>query len=204
MMALEDLGEIQSMTPSQEQIDTATSIRDISAVLLTNQSVEKVSRPLMQISEIDEVSIDGILFVVNGADVSNIQQKAPSEQPIESPKMERNSSLPTKASDPAPIEGARGKRAPDSIGRRITDLTFRMNVERMDNLMNLVGELITDRNHLQQLRGQIAAEANLNSDVEQLFETIIHLGRITDQLQEEVMSIRMLPIGSVLASFSSP
>jgi two-component system chemotaxis sensor kinase CheA len=102
-----------------------------------------------------------------------------------------------------PVSGqqSRERRNVDPIGRRISDLTLRMSVERLDNLMNLVGELITDRNHLHQLRGQIVAETSLNGHSEQLFETITHLGRITDQLQEEVMSIRMLPLGSVFSKF---
>jgi Chemotaxis protein histidine kinase and related kinases len=201
MMALQDLGEIQSMTPTQEQIETATSISDVSAILLTDQSIEKVSKSLMMISEIDEISINGELILSSGLEISKQPQKVVSEQSAEPAKMENNPSLPAKAFDPILNEQVHGKRAPDSIGRRISDLTFRMNVERMDNLMNLVGELITDRNHLQQLRSQIAAETSLNNDVEQLFETIIHLGRITDQLQEEVMSIRMLPLGSVFSRF---
>ena len=132
--------------------------------------------------------------------ISKRSQNAAPAQSEEPPKVETISSW-TKASEPAANEQVRSKRSTNSVGRRISDLTLRMNVERLDSLMNLVGELITDRNHLQQLRGQITSEMSLTGEVEQLFETIIHLGRITDQLQEEVMSIRMLPIGSVFSKF---
>jgi len=200
LMVLEDMGEIQSLEPSQEQIETATSVSDVSAWLRTDQSVEKVGKSLMQISEVTEIYINGVLVPPNQLEESRRPQNAIPEQSEESPKVENISSL-TKASDPVANEQVRTKRSTDSVGRRISDLTLRMNVERMDSLMNLVGELITDRNHLQQLRGQITSEMSLNSEVEQLFETIMHLGRITDQLQEEVMSIRMLPIGSVFSKF---
>ena len=200
LMVLEDMGEIQSLKPSQEQIETATSVSDVSVLLRTDQSVEKVGKSLMRISEVTEIYIDGVLVLPNQLEDSKLPPNATPAQSEESPKAENISSL-TKASEPVANEQVRTKRSTDSIGRRISDLTLRMNVERMDSLMNLVGELITDRNHLQQLRGQITSEMSLNSEVEQLFETIMHLGRITDQLQEEVMSIRMLPIGSVFSKF---
>jgi two-component system chemotaxis sensor kinase CheA len=83
-------------------------------------------------------------------------------------------------------------------GRRSADLTVRTNVERLNNLMNLVGELITDRNRLKRIHSRLT---RLNSNYDQINETITHLGRITDQLQEEVMRIRMLPVSNVFAKF---
>jgi two-component system chemotaxis sensor kinase CheA len=90
------------------------------------------------------------------------------------------------------------ERRQSPYGRRGTDLTVRATVERLNNLMNLVGELITDRNRLRQIHTRLT---RLNSNYDHIFETIDHLGRITDQLQEEVMSIRMLPVSSVLGKF---
>jgi len=77
-------------------------------------------------------------------------------------------------------------------------MTIRMNVERLDNLVNLIGELITDRNHLKQIHSRLT---RMNSNYDKISETILHLGRITDELQEEVMHIRMLPIASVFGKF---
>jgi two-component system chemotaxis sensor kinase CheA len=86
-------------------------------------------------------------------------------------------------------------------GHITADMTVRTSVERLDILMNLVGELITDRNHLLQIRNRMEAEARGDGDVDKLSETVTHLGRITDQLQEEVMRIRMLPISNVMHKF---
>jgi two-component system chemotaxis sensor kinase CheA len=102
-------------------------------------------------------------------------------------------------SSPAPDPNAGAwERRQNPYGRRSTDLTVRATVERLNNLMNLVGELITDRNRLKQLHSRLT---RLNNNYDHIFETIDHLGRITDQLQEEVMSIRMLPVSSVLGKF---
>lgn len=84
---------------------------------------------------------------------------------------------------------------------RRSDMMVRTSVERLDTLMNLVGELITDRNHLYQVRGKIDTGLHGDDYVNQLSETVAHIGRITDQLQEEVMRIRMLPIGNVFHKF---
>ncbi|PWH17742.1 MAG: chemotaxis protein CheA [Anaerolineae bacterium] len=84
---------------------------------------------------------------------------------------------------------------------KVIDKTVRTSVERLDNLMNLIGELITDRNRMYQLRRELEALYRGSPQVEALSDTIIHVGRITDMLQSEVMSIRMLPISNVFNKF---
>jgi two-component system chemotaxis sensor kinase CheA len=81
------------------------------------------------------------------------------------------------------------------------DKTVRTSVERLDALMNLVGELITDRNRLNQLRNQLEVTYRGNEKFSMLSDTVVHIGRITDQLQEEVMHIRMLPVANVFNKF---
>ncbi|MCI0519192.1 MAG: chemotaxis protein CheA, partial [Chloroflexi bacterium] len=89
-------------------------------------------------------------------------------------------------------ERSRGKNA---------DKTVRTSVERLDNLMNLVGELITDRNRLNLIRSLLETRFHGEEQIEAVSETITHVGRITDQLQAEVMGIRMLPISAVFNKF---
>jgi len=79
--------------------------------------------------------------------------------------------------------------------------TVRTSVERLDHLMNLVGELITDRNRLNLIRSHLEGRFGQEEQVGELSETIAHLGRITDQLQAEVMGIRMLPISNLFNKF---
>ncbi len=85
---------------------------------------------------------------------------------------------------------------------RTVDQTVRTSIERLDTLMNLVGELITSRNRLNQLRTQLAGSTQGSGEgAEKLLETIGHIGRITDQLQDEVMQIRMQPVARVFQKF---
>lgn len=84
---------------------------------------------------------------------------------------------------------------------RPAEKTVRTSVERLDTLMNLVGELITDRNRLYQIRADFEARFHNDDQADNLAQTVIHIGRITDQLQEEVMRIRMLPVANVFNKF---
>lgn len=79
--------------------------------------------------------------------------------------------------------------------------SVRIDVERLDGLMNLVGELVIDRTRLQQIREQLSVvikNANLKELEANFEETTAHLTRVTDELQEEIMRSRMLPVRSVL------
>lgn len=202
MMALQDMGDIQSMEPSQAQIETSASVSVFTAVVNTSWSVEMVRSALARISDVDEASIDGVIVIANGSVVIEPPRQTLPDQP-EPPKVpekvENTSTLPVKTPTAAtPAVSSNDRRASTPFGRRSADMTIRANVERLDNLMNLVGELITDRNHLKKIHSRVARN---NSNDDQIAETITHLGRITDQLQEEVMHIRMLPISSSFGKF---
>ncbi|MCC6381152.1 MAG: chemotaxis protein CheA [Dehalococcoidia bacterium] len=95
-----------------------------------------------------------------------------------------------------------GRETPEAAAApRKTTQSVRIDVERLDGLMNLVGELVIDRTRLQQIREQLAGVLRQTSHaelMENLEETTAHLARITDELQEEIMRSRMLPVRSVL------
>jgi two-component system chemotaxis sensor kinase CheA len=81
------------------------------------------------------------------------------------------------------------------------DMMVRTSVGHLNALLNMVGELITDRNHLYQIRSRMENGLCGHGDIEEFSQTVAHLGRITDQLQEEVLSIRMLPVSNVFDKF---
>ncbi len=192
MMALQELGEIRSMQPALEQIETAQPVETFQAQLLTTANEETVLEKLGQISEIQEIEVKA-----DGAAEPAVKAQKPKSAPIppvsEKPKGEAQ---PQTATAAAPARN----RSNGSSARGV-EMTVRTSVERLDSLMNLVGELITDRNHLFQVRNKLEAQARNDPLVENLAETVAHISRITDQLQEEVMRIRMLPIGNLLHKF---
>ncbi len=81
------------------------------------------------------------------------------------------------------------------------DKTVRISVERLDTLMNLVGELVTDRTRLAQIEEALRVQFGRNGSIGSLSEMTTHFGRVVDQLQGEVMQARMLPIEHLFEKF---
>ena len=191
VLALQELGEIIQMEPTQEHIDQAAPVPFFKAQVSTNQTVDDIRRALSLIDEIDQFMVQEEVPVEVTLRVSPVE-----EAPAEAPR--------TLQAEPAPISRATepSKMASGTqVSEKITEQTVRTSVERLDNLMNLVGELITDRNRVFQLRNEFENEFRGDERVEQLSTTVTHIGRITDQLQTEVMRIRMQPISTVFNKF---
>jgi two-component system, chemotaxis family, sensor kinase CheA len=185
MMVLQELGEIISMSPSQAIIETAAPVAEFTAEIKTNHCDEEILKALNIISDIPQILLNDQTPAQK--EVEKVPAKPVEKQP-ENLKVEKAPARPVGAVDDR-----------NKIAARQSDMTVRTTVERLDTLMNLVGELITDRNHLYQIRNRFQKDGHDKND--QLSETVSHLGRITDQLQEEVMSIRMLPMGNVFNKF---
>jgi len=73
--------------------------------------------------------------------------------------------------------------------------------ERLDILMNLVGELIVSKNNFPALAKEITIDHNLTDLGKKVKSAGDHVGRITDELQNIVMKMRMLPVGTVFSKF---
>lgn len=79
--------------------------------------------------------------------------------------------------------------------------TIRVDVSRLDSLMNLVGELVLSRNRIGQISGDLEKKFEGEYLIEQLMETTSQIGLITTELQLAVMKTRMVPIGKVFNKF---
>jgi two-component system chemotaxis sensor kinase CheA len=96
----------------------------------------------------------------------------------------------------AEIETKVSPGAPVGLGE---DKTVRISVERLDTLMNLVGELVTERTRLVQVEGTLRAAYGKGGIVGELGDMAAHLDRVVDQLQQEVMQARMLPVAHLFS-----
>ncbi|PKO88236.1 MAG: chemotaxis protein CheA [Betaproteobacteria bacterium HGW-Betaproteobacteria-12] len=99
-------------------------------------------------------------------------------------------------SDPAPLAAAARPPARPAAGATASDASIRVSVEKVDQLINLVGELVITQAMLLQTAAQMAEAAP-----ERLVSGLAQLERNTRDLQESVMSIRMLPISFVFSRF---
>ena len=99
--------------------------------------------------------------------------------------------------------GPSAKRNPvaPAADKVIADSTIRVDVTRLDHLMNLVGELVLGRNRLSQIISQEKEEIGREDFSRQLGETAAQIDFITTELQSAVMKTRMVQIGRVFNRF---
>ena len=81
------------------------------------------------------------------------------------------------------------------------DKMVRISVERLDSLMNLVGELVTGRTRLLQIENILNTRYQQDNEIDALSEMIPQFSHVIDQLQEEVMRARMVPIANLFNKF---
>ncbi|MEN6300058.1 MAG: chemotaxis protein CheA [Anaerolineaceae bacterium] len=174
--------------PKQSEPNTSTSTRKPVGEILVGKGIitqEQLAQALEIQKDAGPAATLGQTLVSMGLVTQQLLDAAIEEQ---------------KEQQKAPAVGAApeaGSKAPGYIAEK----TVRTSVERLDKLMNLVGELITDRNRIYQIRRDFEARYKGDPRVEVLSETVTHIGRITDSLQAEVMGIRMLPISNVFNKF---
>jgi two-component system, chemotaxis family, sensor kinase CheA len=79
--------------------------------------------------------------------------------------------------------------------------TIRVDHEKLDHLMNLIGELIINRNRFSLLARSLQGEEGLQDVAQQLTETTYSMARISDELQDTIMKVRMVPVRTVFSRF---
>ena len=184
ILALKELGKIISMQPPREHIDRAAAVKRFTVQFIPSAPLDEVHSALSRIDEIDRLQI-------STASISESSlQKGVSEAPR---------TIQVEPTSNGVLE--KTTRNIIKTSEKVNEQTVRTSVERLDNLMNLVGELITDRNRMNQLRTDFENKFRGDEGVEQYSTTVTHIGRITDQLQTEVMRIRMQPVSSVFNKF---
>ncbi len=194
MMELQGLGTIKKMSPSQEEIETSQPVHVMLAELDTQKTEAEILKAFDSLSELDKVEV----LPAGSIEIKSSTVSAPKEAsvPVASPPPQTAIQSKPAAADAPPASAPKPSATPVSVEK-----TVRTSVERLDNLMNLVGELITDRNRLYQIRSTLEASIRNSDQLDVLSDTITHVGRITDQLQMEVMGIRMLPVSNTFSKF---
>jgi two-component system chemotaxis sensor kinase CheA len=181
VLAMQEIGEIIELIPEMSVIETARPVEVLIAIISSKENEEVVRDKVNFVDELDTIQIVNM-------DKPKVDAAAP--KVIEENKVIESVEKPTIVEQAGP-----------SAPKQAVEKTVRTSVERLDRLMNLVGELITDRNRLYQLRSIYEHIDVGENKADVLSETISHVGRITDQLQKEVMSIRMLPVSNVFNKF---
>ncbi len=123
------------------------------------------------------------------------EEKKEQEAPKSTPKTATASASATKASPKASESG--GQKAPSVA----VEPTVRVDVKRLDHLMNLIGELVLGKNRLIRIYGDVEERYDGEKFLEELNQVVSSISTVTTDLQLAVMKTRMLPVGKVFSKF---
>lgn len=189
--AVEDFGQILVYRPSSQDIEDEKFEFEFSFFLASEESEDKIVAAAKAVSEIEKVDAEEIHLdeYVKEAEAQEEQQakEATAEQkeaPAEAPKV---------AEKKAPAANAKKQ----TNAKPVTGRTVRVDIEKLDALMNQVSELIIAKNSLVSISSNESGEYQNQS----FHEQIEYLERITTNLHESVMKVRMVPIESVVNKF---
>lgn len=185
---LEDHGEILKSVPSTQDIENEEFDLELKFVLITKNTVDEILSIVNGISEVVKVEASAIEIeeteTVEVEKVEEVKPKEVEEKAEESKKIENVVEAPKKAATKKPQPKKEVKKAHQSV---------RVDLERIDNLMNMVSELAIYRTRLEQIVTTHKSQ--------ELNETLEQVGRTTSDLQDLVMKIRMLPLDTVFNRF---
>lgn len=190
--AVEEIGEIIISNPSAQDIEDERFELDFSLVIITDADVDKVIAVISNVSEIERVLADHIDIAKMPIDENS---KAVAVQSIANDKNAEKATAVAKAAPQQTGNAVAEKKS--SSGKPVVNRTVRVDIEKLDVLMNLVSELIIAKNSLVAAADQ-QGEAVVHSGVN---EQIEYLESVTTNLHESVMKVRMVPIESVVNKF---
>lgn len=184
---VEAFGEILVYRPSSQDIEDEKFDLEFSFYIGSPESFEKIQAAAANVSEIESVV---------GEELTDFSPKAPAV--VEEKKEEKPAE--TKPEEKPAPKATEKKKAPAKkagVGKPATSRTVRVDIEKLDALMNQVSELIIAKNSLV----SISATEDGGFNNQGFHEQIEYLERITTSLHESVMKVRMVPIESVVNKF---
>jgi two-component system chemotaxis sensor kinase CheA len=183
LLALGEHGTLVSSTPTQAEIENEE--HQIGQTLLAEIRSEATEAALRQslslVPELTAIDIEA------RAEVSADAVSAEPAPPIDVP----SSGLE------APTAVSAAAASVVATRRAASATTIRIDVARLDTLLNLVGELVIDRTRLVQLGNALVNRFGDDRMLSDLQQTALHIGRVTDELQEQVMKSRMVAVETV-------
>lgn len=170
--AAEELGEIIQSNPTVEQIEEENFENSFTLLLLSDSSLQQIQTQLLNISEIKEVIVTERTikdFEGNGRTLD--KEEAVNEQ----------------------SDGRENKAESNTVKKKQRSKSIRVDIDKLDHLMNLFSELIIDRGRLEQISRGL--------QISELTETVEHMTRISTDLQGLILNMRMVPVEQVFNRF---
>ncbi len=193
MNALDQLGEVVKSVPPAEDLEQEKFEQSFDVVTVTDSEMKAIEDSILSISEVESVEIKDAVEEIKAA-------AAPAEAPAAAPAAAAptapaaNVPVPAAPVAPAAQPSAPPAKKPAADAKKLkSGQSVRVDIEKLDTLMNLMGELVINKVRLEQI--------GTTHRLTELTETLEQMDRVTTDLQTVVMKVRMVPVGQVFNRF---
>ncbi len=192
MNALDQLGEVVKSVPPAEDLEQEKFEHSFDVVTITDSEMKAVEDALLSISEVESAEVKDAVEELKAA-------AAPAEAPAAAAPAApaapaANVPAPAAPSAPAAKPSAPPAKKPAADAKKLkSGQSVRVDIEKLDTLMNLMGELVINKVRLEQI--------GTTHRLTELTETLEQMDRVTTDLQTVVMKVRMVPVGQVFNRF---
>ncbi|MCT1398626.1 chemotaxis protein CheA [Paenibacillus sp. p3-SID867] len=188
---LERSGEIVKTYPDVQEIEQGEFDRVFSLYYITQRETQDIESQILGVSEIETTTVVALDHETLQQMVQESAATAEAVKPQVSEASQAAAASPEGKGTSAPVKES--KAPARNAGGGNPSRTIRVDIERLDVLMNLFSELLIDRVRLEQLASE--------SKNQELTDTVEHMSRVSSDLQNIVLKLRMVPVDTVFNRF---
>lgn len=185
-------GEVIKSVPSIQDIEQEKFDRSFSVFYVSQLAQSDLDKMISNVSEIESVkSVHLDLESLKQLKSQNPGKSASQASPVKPASSSAAASGPAEHGHES--GGAHQTQAAKSTHQPVANRTIRVDIDRLDMLMNLFSEMLIDRVRLEQLASEVRRQ--------DLTETVEHMARVSSDLQNIVLKLRMVPVDTVFNRF---
>ncbi|KJB85616.1 chemotaxis protein CheA [Paenibacillus sp. E194] len=188
-------GEVVKSNPPAQDIEQDKFDNGFTVFFVSGEEAERLQQEIRQVSELDSVQVQPFTLEDIRNWNSQIEEVQAGRQEAAATAAPAKPEVKTEqpAASEAASAPARKPSSTQATGKAVANRTIRVDIERLDVLMNLLSEMLIDRVRLEQLSGDLKHH--------DLTDTVEHLSRVSSDLQNIVLKLRMVPVDTVFSRF---
>ena len=203
---LRDIGTISNLKIDSSNVPPISALEDpytcytqFSLDISTNSTLEQVQNIFLFVIDDNDINISDAKVSVQKEDKiesqteTQVAEETKEEKTIEETKSQEEIKEEIKTEQAKPQTSAAKSQASSSVKVQAPS-TVRVDTRKLDSLMNLIGELVIAQSRIMQLTQSLDIDNGLK-------EAVSSMDRTSRQIQEEVMNIRMMPVGPIFNQF---
>ncbi|GIO41835.1 chemotaxis protein CheA [Paenibacillus apis] len=186
---LERYGEVVKSYPSVQEIEQEKFDRSFSLYYITQKEAAELKSLILNLSEIESAEV----VLLDHESLTELNSGVSEAAATSAPALAEKKTESAVTSSANQKEQKQTKETARPAASSTPSRTIRVDIDRLDVLMNLFSELLIDRSRLEQLAYEVK-----RSD---LTETVEHMSRVSSDLQNIVLKLRMVQVDSVFNRF---